>query len=420
MSGKCIKCDKEIDDFFLICSDCARNLFSDNMFWIAASTVIGPPVIDRCKEDSEPILTIGERPGDELQFRAGEKTLAEVKELLEKRGKSHSEENIFRRYDRILVEMGVPKHIDFDHYIYSREGVRVLTEIFFAVEEVREDKNVSLCEPDLFLRLANILHYTSKKTDDSAFEPNFRHKVVNDLVEEAKSYYDLAEKLYEKPDIHVYNNLGTLHVDNGEFESGKDKFQKALKIDKDNFDTRIGLARSLISLGQPEEAERVVDQMLKKFSDKPDVWYLKGDISSIKDVWGGAIQFYNQALTKDETFHKARMSKVKVFYEKGMLQEANDELDDLIEKDESNAEAWYIKADILDRMEKWGGAIQCLAQAISLDPQMIKAWDLKGDILVEQEQFEEAFEAYNTSLKIYPNRKEIIKKKKECEEMMSR
>ncbi|MFO7991989.1 MAG: tetratricopeptide repeat protein [Thermoplasmata archaeon] len=418
MSGKCIKCDEEIDDFFLICSDCARGLFSDNMFWIAASPVIGPPVIDRCKEDSEPTLTIGERPGDELQFRGGKKTLAEVKELMEKRGSSYSEENIFQRYDRILVEMGVPKHIDFDHYIYSRESVRVFTEIFFAVEEIREDNNASLYAPGLFLRLGNLLHYTSKKTDDSAFEPKFRHKAVDDLVEEAKSYYEIAEKLSEKPDIHGYNNLGKLHLDNGEYESAKDNFQRALRIDKDNFDTRIGLTKSLIGQEQPEEAERVVDQMLKKFSDKPDVWYLKGDISFVKDVWGGAIQFYNQALSKDDTFHKARMAKAKVFHEKGMLQEANDELDDLIEKDESNAEAWYMKADILDRMEKWGGAIQCLTQALSLDPQMIRAWDLQGDILVEQEQFEEAFEAYNTSLKIYPNREEIVKKKKECEEMM--
>lgn len=371
--------------------------------------------MDRYRRDSEPTLTIGERPGNELEFTAGQTTLEEVKDILLNDGEDI--DDIQRTFNRILTELGIPLDIDFKKYIFSPRDMDVFAEIFYSLEELKNQAGEFQKFPDLYLRLANLFFYTAECADISAFEPEFRSKVVNDLLDEAHLCY--KNSLSDSGNDHVpLRNLGFLYLHRKMYDESKNNFRKAVEIEEKDFDTCIGLAQLLIEVEDYDKADRILDKSMSLDEEDPRVWFMKAELTRLKGRWGGAIQMYNQALKVDSKFIDAVLMKGKVLFEKEMFNEANIIFNQMINEDDSDPRGWYWKGKALHSMGKWGGALQCVNEALSIDSQIMGAWKLKGDILMGRKVFEEAILAYNNALEIEPGSKLIQDKKKKCEKFL--
>ncbi len=412
MIGNCIRCGDEISDVYLVCTGCAEAQFEDNLFWIATSSVIGKPVIDRYRADSEPTLSIGERHDGELIFRPGITTSKEVDELLE----LEDPKRILYRMNLIMAELGLNNTIDFNNYLFSHTDVEIFSKIFTAFEIMEHPPNGLPEQADVYLRLANLFFYTGKCADTSAFEPSFRKKVVKELKDQAEKYYKKAVDLTE--DSTPSTNLGHLYLDMGALSEAEECFKRAIELDETDVEANLGLADYLMRTGDTERADGVIDSLIVNNRNNAKVWYLKGKRTQANGRWGGAVQLYDQAYSKDRNMMEALVLKGRVLLDEGMYDEANWVFDQIIEKNDMDARGWFWKAKTLYIMEKWGGALQCIHEALSIDAQMPGSWELKGDILMEREVFEEALVAYNNALDILPKSKELLRKKEACERSM--
>ncbi|MFW6141692.1 MAG: tetratricopeptide repeat protein [Candidatus Saliniplasma sp.] len=408
----CIRCEKNIEELYLICTECAKDLFSENIFWIASSPTIHEPVIDRYKEDSEAFLRVGDVPDDELEFRKGDDTLKEIGNVdIENLG-SEGYVRVQKRFNTILAEMGVTNNFDPDKYVFSDKDVKVFSEIFYLVEEMEHKFAKHKGRAKLYLKIGNLFFYTGLNTDSSAFEMQFRNKVKRDLLREADGYYSLAIENSEGEVLPQYNK-GLLHLERGEISDSKERFETVLDSEPDNFPAKIGLIRSLIKFDRLDEAEDELNSLLEEYDSEKEIWFLKGEIARLKDRWGGAIQFYNQCLKIDFKFEDALTHKCEILLDRGMYSQANNAFDEYIKEEKYNPEVWFGKARALYYMDKWGGAIQCINEALVLDPQIKEAWVTKGDIFADKKQYDLAIDSYENALKIdpvYENAKEKLEK----------
>lgn len=418
MEEECLKCGTETGKLHSICDDCAQSLFSENIFWIASSPVIGPPVTDRYKKDSEPILRIGDIPDDEVVFKEGEKTVDELKNIDVEDMEPEDYESIQGRMDTIMTELGITEEYEPDNYLFSKETVQVFSEIFYTLEEIEHKFKKRKGLPSLYMRLANLFYYTMERADIPAFSPDMRKKITDDLFKEAEGYYQMAIDITEDY-LLPYLNRGHLLLEKGEYSSARDQFENALDIEED-LRVRKKLIESLIGLDELDRAEELVNELNKRSKEDAELWFLKGEVAREDDRWGGALQFYNQAMKFGMDSSQLYERKCDILSEREMYTQLNDLCDDYIDEDESNPTIWFFKADSLMEMDQWGGALQCVNDALSIDPQMAEAWNLRGKILKERGDFEEAIDNLDNALKLDPGLKEAEGNKDEAKKMMSR
>ncbi len=413
--SSCLRCEKKIEDLFFICTECAQDLFSENIFWIASSPTIHEPVIDRYKEDSEATLRVGDVPDDELEFFEGKNTLDEIKDIDVEELDSDDYSRVKKRLNTILSEMGVTNTFEPDIYVFSDKDVKVFSEIFYLLEELEHKFKKPKGEKNLYLKIANLFFYTGMEADTSAFEMSFRDKVKSDLFKEAEGYYSLAIENSTEDVLPDYNK-GLLHLEKDEASEAKERFETVLDKELDNYLGRIGLIKCYIRMGDLNKAEKELNKVLENFGESKEIWYLKGEIARLRGRWGGAIQFYNQCLKIDFEFEDALTRKCDILLEKGMYSQSNDIFDEYIKEFKYEPMAWFGKAKALYEMDKWGGAIQCINEALALDPQIKEAWVTKGDILSDKKQYDLAIESYNKALRIddsYQEAKEKLEKAKD-------
>ncbi len=400
----------------MICDECATDFFSENIFWIAAEPVIGAPVIDRFRAKSEAVLTIGEHPDGELIYKDGKTIMEEIIEFYSRLEEGEEEyDDMLWAIDNTLTELGISQEMEVQHILFSPSDLKILSEVFYLIEEILHRYSKVKAPVELYLKIANILNFVADKADIPAFSPKFREKVCQDIRREAEIYYDLAVDAAEG-DIHPFLYKAKLLVEMGENQSAKKNLEKALKIDDESAQVKIEYVKILLEEKNFESAERLLNDLLDTEPENAMVWFLKAEELRKNGRWGGAIQFYDQAISRNQEMTEAYTKKARVLFDNQMVEEANEILDKALEIDSNFKPAWYWKAKVLHEMGRWGGAIQCLNEVLAIEPHMEDAWVLKGDILTERDLYEEALKAYEISLDIVPNLKEVIEKKKVCKE----
>ncbi len=406
-------CKKDISSIHLMCNECATDIFSENLFWIAAEPVIGKPIIDRLRYRSEAVLAIGEHPDGELVYKDGDTVMEEIIELYNALEKGEEDcYHVISVLSNTLSEMGVSE--DMDDAFFSPSDLKIFSEVFYLVGEIQHKYSDLKTGPELYLNIGNLLKYVGDKADKPDFSPEFREKICQDLWKEAERYYDLAiDVSQDDPLPHLYK--GKLLLKMEKISEAKNHFQNALKIDDENNEIKIAYVEALLMEDNLEMAEKFLNEVLDSYPGHAKAWYLKGEELRKKGRWGGALQFYDQAISKNKELTDAYLMKARVLYGNQMTEEANEVLDRSLEI-KPTFEAWYWKGKILYEMGRWGGALQCLNEALDLEPHMEDAWVLKGDILTERDLYEEALEAYENSLEIVPNLKEVIEKRKVCKD----
>lgn len=418
MNRSCIRCENETSEVQMICNDCATKHFSENIFWIAASPVVGEPVINRLRKNSKTVLTIGENPEGEVIYKDGKMVMDQIIDFYEEiEDDVEDHHDILELLDNMMAEMGISEDRDKIMEIYfSPTDLKVLSEIFYLVEEIHHKQGKMPQLPGLYMKVGNLLSYVSDRANSPVFSPRFREKVCQDMLSEAERYYDLAIEKSDD-DLRPYLFKGRLLMELGRHDEAMECLDKALEIEE-NDDVKIAYVELLLSRERTDEAEKFLNELLDSKPDEALVWFLKAEELRISGRWGGSIQFYDQAVNRDDGFIEPYVMKGRVLLENQMLQEANDILDRALEKDAESIEAWFTKAKVLHEMDRWGGALQCLNEVLSIEPHMEKAWILKGDILTEKELYEEALEAYELSLEIVPDLEKVIEKKKICKEYL--
>jgi len=396
MTNQCIKCKKEIDELYYLCTDCAKEAFSDNIFWTACDPLITEPVVNRFREHSETILTIGEREEDIL-FEQGETVEEEIKSFDPEKEKDYR--TVLEKMNSILGEMGVTKELKKDDYFLSKKDVQVLSKLFLKIEKIERKFSDIKGHSYLYLRFGNLFFYTALKSDIDIFEPDFRDKIVNDMFREAEGFYTLSIRA-EEGNATAHKNMGQLFLEKEEPERAIESINKSLNLIEDE-ETKKLLIKALIKSNKLKEAEDELDEL----EEDSEYWILKGDINKEKGGWGRAIQLYHES-----DLDQAIKKEAEQFLENERYEKALKAYDKYLEKRENDPASLKGKARCLFELDKKDESLNQINKSISLDGQDDEKWFILGSILEDKEELENAKDAFQNAVKLNPKNKEAKEK----------
>ncbi|MFP4050887.1 MAG: tetratricopeptide repeat protein [Thermoplasmata archaeon] len=396
MTNQCMKCKKEIGKFYDLCTDCSKDAYAENIFWIACDPLITKPVVDRFREHSEVILMIGDGT-DEILFEQGKTVDEEIDSFEPENQKEYK--IVHEKMNSILGEMGVTKDFDRDNYLFSKKDVKIFSKLFLKIEKIEHQFSDTEGLSALYLRFGNLFFYNALKSDVGHLEPEFRKKIVNDLCKEAEGFYTLAIRSDDRnPTAH--KNMGELLLEKDDYERAIDHIKRSLEQQVDTEAKKL-LIKAMIHSDKLDEAEKKLDELDKD----DDYWILKGDIHKHKGGWGRAIQLYQKS-GQDESLLK----EGKLFLTNERYKKALEAYSKYLNENERDHSALKGKAECLFELERLEDALEYIKKSISLDPQDDKKWEILGKIHEENSNNKERKEAFQNAVKLNPENKDVEKR----------
>ncbi len=392
MTNQCIKCEKEIEDYYDLCTDCAKDAFADNIFWMACDPLISKPVINRFREHSETILTIGERP-TEILFDQGQTVEEEIESFDPEDENDYK--SVHEKMNSILGEMGVSKEFKRENYLFSKEDMKVFSQLFLKLEKIEHEFSDTEGLDSLYLRFGNLFFYNAIKTDIGIFEPGFRDRIVNDMLKESEGFYTLAiHAEHDNPISH--KNIGKLLLKRDKNEKAVESIKKSLDLEE-SLETQKLLVKAFIKSEKLQEAE----ERLEDLDEDDDYWILKGDLAKARGGWGRAIQFYEES-SGDEAYIK----KADLFLKNERYEPALEAYSEYLKRDENNHRVLKEKAKCLLELGRKEEALNHIKKSISIDPQDDEKWFILGDLMEDKGQTDDAKEAFQNAVKLNPENKD--------------
>ena len=97
------------------------------------------------------------------------------------------------------------------------------------------------------------------------------------------------------------------------------------------------------------------------------------------------------------------LKKGESFFLEGQFKEALTCLEQAITANPQLEQAWFKKATILARLQRYFDALDAYNQYLNLNPGKYDGWYNRGNILVRLQRYEEAIASYDQAIKIKPN-----------------
>ncbi len=175
------------------------------------------------------------------------------------------------------------------------------------------------------------------------------------------------------PEIH--NNLGRIHLRNGQLDKARREFEKALELDPDNAEALLNIGAIHRAEGRVPEAEHFAKRALQVDPNSIGALSQLAEIKRDQDELGEAIRLFEEALAIDDS---------QPFLHLGY-------------------------GDVLQRVGRFTGAERAFKSVLELEPDSFKARYNLGVTYGNQGQEEEAIRWYEEALEVEPGNFEAAK-----------
>lgn len=146
------------------------------------------------------------------------------------------------------------------------------------------------------------------------------------------------------------------------------------------------IKRSAYHQKEVVEKERSTGLLSRLVGEKPDTWYDKGfDLYHRQGRFQEALQCFEQAIAQEEGHSRAWKGEGICLKELGRYEEARQAFDQAITLSPRDAEGYYYRGEVLEKIGKANGdplffekAIQAFERVIEMKPDNVNAWNYAG------------------------------------------
>lgn len=218
-------------------------------------------------------------------------------------------------------------------------------------------------------------------------------------VEEAAATLQKAVEL-EAADGDAWFNLGKALALLGKGREADAAFEKSFDLNPER--KALALAAEHHQQGRPEQAERMLRELLRKHPDNVDALRLLGVLSLAAGRLQEAERLLLRATHIAPDFADAQLDLGKVYKEQHKLADAITALERAIALEPGNFFGYFLLASVLSPAARTDDAIAAYRKVLELRPRHSGAWLGLGHALKTAGQQEEAIAAYRECLRLRP------------------
>jgi tetratricopeptide (TPR) repeat protein len=195
---------------------------------------------------------------------------------------------------------------------------------------------------------------------------------------------------------------GIQQLNNLEFSSAADSFEKALKHDSGSVDARIGLAKISFAKNEPDQAARYVNEALQIQPSNAESLALKGVASMQKESWQEAVAYLKKARQADPTLEMAYVNLAKSQRKVGNFKAAEEAARTAIKLNSENYQAHSQLSAALFKMNRKKEGLKEIIEAVRINPLYVRGYLIIGRIYQAAGKVNVAIEIYNKGLGVNP------------------
>lgn len=214
------------------------------------------------------------------------------------------------------------------------------------------------------------------------------------------------------PDIEAEIRFmrGQANLDQRQYEKARSGFLKALQIKPGHGEALLGMARLMLILGKPAEANQFAEKALKVASNDADTWYVVGEIMRQQREFAVALRHYGSAINISDQHLPARLSRAAILLDLHRYDDALEDVNYIRGIAKRDPQTLYLYALIMSQKKKPKEAEEALRLASNAiderDPEFVinhpPSLLLRGLINYSRRNFNEAYPLLSRYVDLVP------------------
>ncbi|MFW6195750.1 MAG: tetratricopeptide repeat protein [Thermoplasmatota archaeon] len=225
----------------------------------------------------------------------------------------------------------------------------------------------------------------------------------------------MSREKFEKLCIDLLEKMG-FRISTVKSEGGDIQVEASIKRNDETKDYIVKCSRSEDIKNEIKTLEKLIDENINGFILSHQ--RVRKTFNSEVEVAG--IDNFYKLLEKFKLLKNLNLEEEKIVREQinnmmkdarktlkeGKPREAIDDIIEIIKKDESIKESWFLLSKAYHEIESYQNEIEALEQVIKLDDGYLEAWKSKGEAHYNNENFDEAILSFEKALEIEPESQE--------------
>jgi len=224
-----------------------------------------------------------------------------------------------------------------------------------------------------------------------------------------KRDFDTADKQLtssiesDSEDIQTWLLKGELELSRGDFDAALTAFQSAEKLLPRSPAGRIGLARALLGLGRPEDADIHLADLHKNSPSHPLINYFRGVSARQRNDLQGAQEALREVMRVQPNHLQTLLLMGSIQYSTGDFQQAEDMLSRFVASVPTHVPGRKLLAAVQLRLAQPRDAIETLEPAVKSAPQDPQLLAMLGSAYLSNKQLERGTELLQKAATLDPN-----------------
>lgn len=246
----------------------------------------------------------------------------------------------------------------------------------------------SLGEP-----LRAVADYEKALAIDPNYTPvqnNLALVLMNDLDSPQKAMELLTQGIRNNPDGGLYNNRAVLHQKLGNMDAALDDYAAALRIEPNEPNAGLNIARLLYHLERYEEAYDACTRNLERHPDSAATYYFRGSIQRRMPDHEGAEADFNACLALDPDYVDAYRQRGMLYGDRAQWDKAARDLEIFLDRKPDHANALAHLARVYYRLNRHDQGLATAQRSLAINPQESVALHYGAHCLQSLQRHEQA------------------------------
>lgn len=211
----------------------------------------------------------------------------------------------------------------------------------------------------------------------------------------------LMQLIRNRESAELWHIMGEIYEKKGEINEALKAYSKSTGLDLSYYSSWIAMGNILQKKGKLEEALLCYEKALKINRNMPEIWNTRGLILKELNRLDEAVKCFDIAHELKKDYLEPLYNKVNIYLENGRYEECLKILEEILSKNPSDSQAYYLLARSYELMGDLNKAKEFAEKALELQPRDEKLKKYLNDLTkrfksepIRVNRFEEAFAYY--------------------------